>query len=203
MSTGRIIVAITGASGAPYALSLLKCLSHSFVEIYLLISTQGRQVLSLECDLDIPENPPKDYSLPGFGAAKLIFSDTHSFFTPPASGSFLNDGMVIVPCSMGTMGRIAHGISNDLISRAADVTLKESRPLILVPRETPYNLIHVRNMTLLIEAGAKIVPASPGFYNKPKTVQDMIDHVVARILQQLNLSQSLVPQWKYAEEPSE
>jgi len=107
--------------------------------------------------------------------------------------------MVIVPCSMGTAGRIANGISDDLVTRAADVCLKEHRRLILVVRETPWNLIHLRNMTQLTEAGATILPASPGFYYKPKSVEDVADFIVARIMQQLGISQEVVPQWQFTE----
>ena len=118
--------------------------------------------------------------------------DKKDYFSPPASGSFRHDGMVIVPCSMGTAARIAHGISDDLVTRAADVCLKERRKLILVPRETPWNLIHLRNMTLLAEAGATIVPAAPGFYHKPKSIDDLVDFMVGRILQQLGIEQTLI-----------
>ena len=117
------------------------------------------------------------------------------FFTSPASGSFRHDGMVIVPCSMGTAGRIANGVSNDLLTRAADVCLKEGRKLILVPREMPWSLIMLRNMTQLAEAGAAILPASPAWYNSPKTLDDLVDTVVARILQNLGVEHDLVRQW--------
>lgn len=121
--------------------------------------------------------------------------DEKDYFTPPASGSFRHDGMVICPCSMGTAGRIANGISNDLVTRSADVCLKERKPLILVPREMPWNLIHLRNMTQLAEAGAVILPASPAWYQKPKSLEDLADTVVARILQQLGVQHNLMPQW--------
>lgn len=133
-----------------------------------------------------------------FDNVKLL--DEKNYFTPPASGSFRHDGMVIVPCSMGTAGRIANGISNDLLSRSADVCLKEKRPLILVPREMPWNLIHLRNMTQLAEAGATILPASPAWYQKPQSLEDLADTVVARILQQLGVEQNVMPQWMIDDE---
>lgn len=121
--------------------------------------------------------------------------DDRDFFTPPASGSFRHDGMVIVPCSMGTAGRIANGISNDLLTRSADVCLKERRPLIVVPREMPFNVIHLRNLTQLAEAGATILPACPAWYYRPSTLEDLADTVVARILQSLGQEQDIVLEW--------
>ena len=200
MATGRLIVAVTGASGAPYSLALLQQLSLICEEVYVLFSKQGREVMSLECGISFKPDTGEPLVLPGCDMSRFRFPDTHSFFSPPASGSFLHDGMVVIPCSMGTLGRIANGISNDLITRAADVTLKERRPLILVPRETPLNLIHLRNMAQVAEAGGTILPASPGFYNKPQTIDDLVQHVVARVLQQLNYSQNLVPEWKVENE---
>ena len=117
------------------------------------------------------------------------------YFTPPASGSFRHDGMVIVPCSMGAAGRIANGVSDDLLTRSADVCLKEGRKLILVPREMPWNLIMLRNLTQLAEAGATILPASPAWYNRPQTIEDLADTVVARILQNLGIEQKIVAEW--------
>lgn len=136
-------------------------------------------------------------------AEKIECLDRANFFTPPASGSFRHDGMVIVPCSMGTIGRIANGISDDLVTRSADVCLKEKRKLILVIRETPLNLVHLRNLTQLAEAGATILPACPGFYYNPKTVEDLADTIVARILQNLDFEQKVMPQWRFQEETKE
>jgi 4-hydroxy-3-polyprenylbenzoate decarboxylase len=137
------------------------------------------------------------------GGDKFEILDRTNFFTPPASGSFRHDGMVIVPCSMGTAGRIANGISDDLVTRAADVCLKEKRKLILVIRETPLNLVHLRNLTQLAEAGATILPASPGFYYNPKSVEELVDTIVARILQNLGVDQKVMPQWRFQEETKE
>jgi flavin prenyltransferase len=197
--TGRLIVAITGASGARYALRFLECAVRHYREVYLTLSDQAMQVMSLETDRAITALTLSAESLLGFSTDVLRIVDKRDFFSSPASGSFRHDGMVIVPCSMGTAARIAQGISDDLVTRAADVCLKERRPLILVPRETPWNLIHLRNMTQLAEAGATILPAAPGFYHKPQTIDDLVDHVVGRILQQLGVDHKLVPEWQHSE----
>ena len=199
-STGRLVVAITGASGAPYAIRFLEEASRYYREIYVMLSDQALQVISLETDRAVNVRSLSAETLLGHPCPALRFLDKKDYFSPPASGSFRHDGMVIVPCSMGTAGRIANGISDDLVTRAADVCLKERRKLILVPRETPWNLIHLRNMTQLAEAGATILPAAPGFYHKPQTISDLVDHVVGRILQQLGIEQTLVPQWQFTEE---
>ena len=129
----------------------------------------------------------------------IVFLNPRDYFTPPASGSFRHDGMVIIPCSMGTAGRIAHGVSDDLLTRAADVCLKERRKLILVVRETPLNLIHLRTLTALTEAGAVVLPAAPAFYHRPRTVEELVDTVVARVLQQLGVEQQIMRQWQVEE----
>lgn len=196
----RLIVAITGASGAPYAVRFLQHAVTYYDEIYLTVSDQARQVIALETGKTLDPDKFCAEQLIGFSTPVIRVVDRKDYFSPPASGSFVHDGMVIVPCSMGTAGRIANGISDDLVTRAADVCLKERRKLILVPRETPWNLIQLRNMTQLAEAGATILPASPGFYHKPKSISDLIDHVVARILQQLGIEHTIIPQWQHAEE---
>jgi 4-hydroxy-3-polyprenylbenzoate decarboxylase len=198
--TGRLIVAITGASGAPYAVRFLQEAVHHYEEIYVALSDQAVQVIGLETGRPIDPRHPSAEALLGAPSNAIRFVNRKDYFTPPASGSFRHDGMVIVPCSMGTAARIANGISDDLVTRAADVCLKERRKLILVLRETPWNLIHLRNMTQLAEAGATILPAAPGFYHRPKTVDDLVDFLVARILQQLGIDQQLIPQWQHAEE---
>jgi 4-hydroxy-3-polyprenylbenzoate decarboxylase len=197
--TGRLIVAITGASGARYALRFLECAVRHYSEVYLTVSDQAMQIMSLETDRSVTAHTLSAESLLGFSTDVLRIVDKRNYFSPPASGSFRHDGMVIVPCSMGTAARIAQGISDDLVTRAADVCLKERRPLILVPRETPWNLIHLRNMMQLAEAGATILPAAPGFYHKPHTIDDLVDHVVGRILQQLGIDHKLIPEWQHAE----
>lgn len=198
--SGRLVVAITGASGALYALRFLEQAVSHFSEIYLALSDQAIQVIRLETGREVDSARFTSESLLGFATPVLKLVEKRDYFSPPASGSFRHAGMVIVPCSMGTAARIAHGISDDLVTRAADVCLKERRKLILVPRETPWSLVHLRNLTLLAEAGATILPASPGFYHKPQSISDLVDHLVARILQQLGIEQKLIPPWQYPEE---
>lgn len=195
MSTGKLVVAVTGASGAIYAQRFLLAAANRFDEILLTLSDQAIQVAATEIDVDIRRDAFSTKNWLGEEFENIRLLDERNFFTPPASGSFRHDGMVIVPCSMGTAGRIANGISNDLTTRAADVCLKEKRPLILVPREMPWNLIHLRNMTQLAEAGATILPASPAWYTNPKSFEDLADTVVARILQSLGVEQTLQKQW--------
>jgi flavin prenyltransferase len=194
-STGRIVVAVTGASGAIYAQRFLKNAVRHYQEIYLILSTQAVQVAQTELGISLdPKNfDTTDWLGEHFEQIKLC--DTKNYFTPPASGSFRHDGMVILPCSMGTAGRIANGISNDLVTRAADVTLKEGRKLVLVPREMPWNLIMLRNLTQLAEAGATILPACPAWYTNPTTLEELADTVVARVLQNLGVEQELQSQW--------
>jgi flavin prenyltransferase len=199
-TTGRLVVAITGASGAPYAVRFLQEAARHYTEIYVALSDQALQVISIETGRSVNAHNLSAEALIGFPCPAIRFIDRTNYFSPPASGSFQHDGMVIVPCSMGTAARIAHGISSDIVTRAADVCLKERRKLILVPRETPWNLIHLRNMTQLAEAGAIIMPAAPGFYHKPQAISDLVDFMVARILQQLGIDQKLVPQWQHPED---
>ena len=195
----RLVVAMTGASGAPYAIRFLQEAAKHYGEIYLTLSDQALQVISIETGRTVNASSLSAETLLGFPCPALRILNKKDYFSPPASGSFRHDGMVIVPCSMGTAARIANGISDDLVTRAADVCLKERRKLILVPRETPWNLIHLRNMTQLAEAGATILPAAPGFYHQPKTIDDLVDFLVGRILQQLGIDQTLVPQWQHEE----
>ena len=183
----RILVAITGASGSLYAQRLLDNLDPQEHEIHVVLSQYAPVVIAGELEGGLKLKP---------GVA------THglkSMNVPFASGSNAFDAMVVIPCSMGTLGRIAHGTSNDVLLRAADVMLKERRKLILVPRETPLNLIHVRNLELLLLAGALILPANPGFYSRPQTVEQVVDTVVARVLDHLGVSHRLAPRWQ--EEP--
>lgn len=195
MQTGKLVVAITGASGAIYAQRFLAHVADHYKDIYLMLSRQAIDVAETELSVRISLEDFQTEAWLGRPARNIHLLDEKDFFTPPASGSFRHDGMVIVPCSMGTAGRIANGISNDLVTRAADVCLKEKRPLILVPREMPWNLIHLRNMTQLAEAGATILPACPAWYDKPANLNELADTVVARILQQLGVEQSIARQW--------
>src|SRR5580658_7687424 len=179
----KILVAITGASGALYAQRLLDHLDASQHEIHVVLSNYAQAVLA--------EELPGGLRLPP-GARTHGLRSMHA---PFASGSNPPDAMVVIPCTMGTLGRIAHGFSEDVLLRAADVVLKEKKKLILVPRETPLSLVHVRNFELLLQAGATILPANPSFYHNPKTVEAVIDTVVARVLDHLGIPQDLAPKW--------
>lgn len=190
------MVSITGASGAIYAVRFLRQAAKHYAEIFLTASDQAFQVARTELGLEVSREQYSAMKLLGEECPNIRLLDERDYFTPPASGSFRHDGMVIVPCSMGTLGRIANGISNDLATRAADVCLKESRKLICVVRDTPYNLIHLRNMSQLCEAGATILPASPAWYYRPNSVEELADTVVARILQNLGIEQDLAPEWQ-------
>ena len=193
------MVGVTGASGAIYAQRFLVQAAHHYEEVYLTLSDQAIQVAVTE----LRAAPRRDRFCTtewlGEDLRNIRLLDDKDFFTPPASGSFRHDGMVIVPCSMGTAGRIANGISDDLLTRAADVCLKERRRLILVPREMPWNLIMLKNLMHLAEAGAIILPACPAWYGKPASLEELADTVVARILQNLGVEQSLVKQWRVDE----
>lgn len=193
--TGRLVVGVTGASGGIYAIRFLRQAVQHFREIYYICSEQALQVIQTELGMDITRETLSPRALLGYDWDGLKILNQRDYFSPPASGSFRHDGMVIIPCSMGTLGRIAQGISDDLMTRAADVCLKEHRPLILVVRETPFNLIHLRNMVQAAEAGAMILPANPSFYNRPETLEAAVDTVVARVLQNLGINQTLVPEW--------
>lgn len=200
MSTGRLVVAITGASGAIYAQRFLIHAAKHFDSIYLCLTEQAIQVAATELGVTLSRENFSTEAWLGKDYSNIHLLQEKNYFTPPASGSFRHDGMVILPCSMGTAGRIANGISNDLITRAADVCLKEGRKLILVPREMPWNLIHLRNMTQLTEAGATILPACPAWYTNPQSLEDLADTVVARVLQNLGVDQTIQGQWMIEEE---
>ena len=199
MTDKPITLAITGASGAPYALRLLQCLVAAKCTVYVLVSKAAQVVLATETSLKLPGSTEKMQShlTEVFNAqdGQIKVFGREQWFAPVASGSGRNGPMVVCPCSTGSLSAIACGASNNLIERAADVHLKERRKLILVPREAPYSEIHLEHMLKLTRMGAVVIPASPGFYNKPQTVADMVDFVVARILSQLGLPQSLVPAW--------
>jgi 4-hydroxy-3-polyprenylbenzoate decarboxylase len=184
----RILVAITGASGAIYAQRLLDNLDTREHEVHVVLSQYAQAVLGEE----LPEGL---HLAPGVRTHGL-----KSMQAPFASGSNPVDAMVVIPCSMGTLGRIAHGISDDVLLRTADVTLKEKRKLILVPRETPLNLVHVKNFELLMLAGAIILPANPSFYMRPATIQEAADTVVGRVLDHLGVPHKLTPRWQEEKE---
>lgn len=195
MSTGKIVVGITGASGAIYAQRFLRAASEHYSEIYVTLSEQAIQVAATELGISLNRASLTMEKWLGGPYPQVKILNEKDYFTPPASGSFRHDGMVIVPCSMGTLGRIANGISNDLVTRSADVCLKEGRKLILVPREMPWNLIMLRNATSVAEAGATILPACPAWYHNPTSLEELADSVVARILQNLGVEQKIQKQW--------
>jgi flavin prenyltransferase len=192
MSRLPVVMAITGASGAPYGLRLLQVLAEAGTPVWLVVSAHGWRLLGDEC---------------GIGSARELEAEVGKawrsveLFTDadrgarPASGSARTAGMVICPCSMATLAGVATGNSRSLIERAADVALKERRRLILVPREAPLSLVHLRNMVAVTEAGATVIPAAPGFYQRPKAIADLVDFVVQRIIDHLGVDAELVPRW--------
>jgi len=194
----HMVVAITGASGTCYGLRLIKWLLQHDVQITALISRAGGQVLSHETGLAWPDEPGARLEmLRGYFncSDQLQYYDERNFLAPVASGSAAPDAVVVVPCSMGSLARIAAGISDNLIERAADVALKEHRSLILVPRETPLNVLHLENMLRLARAGACILPAMPAFYHQPGKISDLIDFVVGKILDSLGEDHHLFQRW--------
>ncbi|ROR34790.1 flavin prenyltransferase UbiX [Inmirania thermothiophila] len=194
-----IALAWTGASGAPYGLRLLHCLLAAGEEVFLMVSPAARVVLAAEEDLALPAEGGAMAAALGarLGVATdgLRILGHQEWMAPVASGSAAPRAMVVCPCSMGTLSAIATGASNNLIERAADVMLKERRPLILVPRDTPLSAIHLENMLRVTRAGAVVLPASPGFYHRPRTVAEVVDFVVARILDHLGIGHDLIPRW--------
>ena len=195
-----ICLALTGASGMPYGLRLLECLLVAGCKVQLLYSQAAQIVAKQEMDFELPSRPSdaKIALLKQFitvNPENLSVFGREEWFAPVASGSNPPDAMVVCPCSMGTLAAIAQGLADNLIERAADVVLKEQRKLILVPRESPFSTIHLENMLRLSRAGAVILPPNPGFYQHPKTVADMVDFVVARILDQLAIPHQLMQRW--------
>jgi 4-hydroxy-3-polyprenylbenzoate decarboxylase len=187
-----VTLAITGASGAPYAIRLLQVLATNHVPTWLLISSHGWRLLTEECGVKDDRELTK--ATGGDWSSVKVFDDKDRGALP-ASGSVKSAGMVICPCSMGTVAAVAHGTSRSLIERSADVALKERRPLILVPRETPLSLVHLRNLTLATEGGALVLPAAPGFYHRPGKVSDLVDFIVQRIVDHLGLDIQVAPRW--------
>lgn len=188
----RIVVGITGASGAPYAVRTLQLLAEADIDIHLAVSTLGRRLLFEELGL---KRLDPDELTAGRGERLTIHND-NDLGAAIASGSFLHDGMIIVPCSSNTMGAIAAGITQSLVQRAAMVTLKERRKLVLAHRETPVSHIDLKNMLTLSEAGAVIVPLSPGFYMQPRTVDDLVDFMAGRLLDHVGAAHDLDTRWK-------
>ncbi len=194
-----ITVALTGASGAAYGLRLIECLIASDIRVYLLISQAAQIVLKMELGIEVPSQPSEAerFFNARFNAqpGQLRVFGRQQWMAPVASGSNPAEAMVICPCTTGTLGRIAAGLSSTLIERAADVALKERRALILVVRETPFSTIHLENMLRLAQAGAVIMPANPGFYGNPTGIDDLVDFMVARILDHLKIPHSLTQRW--------
>ncbi|MCA9079713.1 MAG: UbiX family flavin prenyltransferase [Planctomycetaceae bacterium] len=201
----NFVLAMTGASGAPYALRLLQVLVDAGHDVQLLLSHAATRVLSAEVGLEVDLAQPDLDALLKFQRRPLAeaaqcpgqvrYHSLLDFNAPVASGSAPSSGMIVCPCSMGTLASIAQGISSNLIHRAADVHLKERRKLIVVPRETPLSAIHLENMQRLTTAGGVVLPAMPGFYHQPTTLDDLVDFIVGRICDQLGLSISLTPRW--------
>jgi len=184
----KLVVAITGASGVIYAKRLLEVLKDANIRVSLIISTTGEKVIQKE--LHVSKREIENLASENFGA--------YNIEAPPASGSVLHDGMIIIPCTMATLAAIASGFSFNLITRAADVMLKEARPLVLVPRETPLSQVHLENMLRLKKMGVHIVPAMPAFYNAPQKMDDLIDFIVGRVLDILKIKHSIYK--RYLEE---
>ncbi|HXE57752.1 MAG TPA: flavin prenyltransferase UbiX [Gemmatimonadales bacterium] len=194
MTRDPVVVAITGASGAPYGVRLLEVLASSRVPTWLVVSRHGWRLLREECG--IADRAALERAvLKAEGAAITFFPDDDRGALP-ASGSRRTAGMVICPCSMGTVAAIAAGTSRSLVERAADVTLKERRRLILVPRETPLSLVHLRNLVAVAEAGATVLPAAPGFYHRPERIGELVDFVVQRVLDHLGLEIEIARRWE-------
>lgn len=188
----KIILGLTGASGSAYFLRIGELLSQQELELYLIASHHGEQVLEYETGTSIKELAQawdKNF-------ANVTLEDNENLFSAAASGSSRFDAMAIVPCSMSTLAMLAHGITETLLTRAADVMLKEHHKLVLVPRETPLTAVHLKNMTELAQLGATILPAMPGFYNKPQTLQEVIDFVAGKTLDSLGIENSCYPRWK-------
>jgi 4-hydroxy-3-polyprenylbenzoate decarboxylase len=194
MSTD-VALGITGASGAPYAVELLRTLNRAGRVVHLSISPSGAEVLREEVGIEVSLKRFDPGVFGDLDASRVVYHHHDDFHAGIASGSFPTAGMVVVPCSMSTLGSIAHGVTTNLITRAADVHLKERRKLVLVPRETPLSLIHLENMAAVTRAGAVVLPAMPGWYHRPKGLDDLVRFVVSRICDQLGVPNALVARW--------
>lgn len=185
----RLVVAVTGASGSIYAARFLTAACEHFDRIFLTVTENAKSVIKTELGEDVG-------AALGLGNPKIEVFEPYEMDAPPSSGSVKTEGMVVIPCSMGAVGRIASGVSSDLTARAADVCMKERRRLVLVVRESPFNLVHLRNMTALAEAGATILPAAPAFYNRPQSIGDLVDFMVDRVLMQFDVQERLTSEWE-------
>ena len=189
-----IVMAVTGASGAPYAVRLVEALAAARQPVQLIVSDHGLRLLRTETEIASVDALREHVGAAAWDEHVMVFDDNDRG-AAPASGSARNRGMVICPCSMGTISAISQGTSRSLVERAADVALKERRTLVLVPRETPYSTIHLENMLRLTRAGAVVLPASPGFYHRPAEIAELVDFVVARVLDHLGVAHSLGRRW--------
>jgi 4-hydroxy-3-polyprenylbenzoate decarboxylase len=189
-----VIVAMSGASGSVYALRLVSVLTDAALRVHLTLTDGASRVLAVETPHRTDSRRPKPEDL-GLDRDKVRVYSIDNVAAPFASGTFLHRGMVVVPCSMGTVGRLAHGVSTNLLERAADVCLKERRRLILVPRETPLHTLHLENLLSLARAGATVLPAMPGFYRKPESIDDLVDSVVGKILDHLGIEHGIATRW--------
>lgn len=198
----EVVLAITGASGAPYALELLRTLNRAGRVVHLTISPSGAQVLREETGIVVDPRQVDPASLGAPDPSLVVYHRPDDFTAGIASGSFPTAGMVVVPCSMSTLGSIAHGVTTNLITRAADVHLKERRKLVLVPRETPLGLIHLENMATVTRAGAVVLPAMPGWYHRPRELADLVRFIVSRICDQLGVANDLIPRWGIDDAPA-
>lgn len=194
MSDPRYVVAVTGASGIQYARRLLQVLAQQELETHVVFSNAALDVWRAELDLPLKDARPDLEALCGAGGNFRLYRNDQ-LAAPISSGSFRHEGMAVCPCTMSSLGRIATGTGENLIARAAEVTLKERRRLILVPRETPLSLVSLRNLVAASEAGATIVDANPAFYTRPQSVQEMVDFVVARVLDHLGVEHELSKRW--------
>ncbi|HEX5135808.1 MAG TPA: UbiX family flavin prenyltransferase [Planctomycetota bacterium] len=192
----ELAVALTGASGAAYGLALVRALAAAGRRVHVVVSHGGARVLREECDVSLNPKAPDARILAPEAPDRIVAQSFEDYGASIASGSYPLGALAVCPCSMGTLGRIAAGTAENLVARAADVCLKERRPLVLVPREAPFSAIHLENMLRLARAGATILPASPGFYHRPRTVDDLVRFVVARVMEQMGVAQDLVPPWK-------
>jgi len=195
MST-ELAVALTGASGGAYGLALVRALAAAGRRVHVVVSPGAARVLREECDVSLNPKAPDARILAPETPDRLVPHSFEDYGASIASGSYPLGAMAVCPCSMGTLGRIAAGTAENLVARAADVCLKERRPLVLVPREAPFSTIHLENMLRLARAGATILPASPGFYHRPRTVDDVVRFLVARVMEHMGVAQDLVPPWK-------
>jgi 4-hydroxy-3-polyprenylbenzoate decarboxylase len=197
----KITLAITGASGSAYALRLVECLVATNYQVYLLCSSAGRVVLDTELNVKLPASPDaaSDFLIKKFQAKaeQIKVFGKEQWFSPVASGSAAPKQMVVCPCSTGTLAAISQGMSDNLIERAADVVIKERGQLILMVRETPFSTIHLTNMLSLSQQGVTIMPAAPGFYHQPESINDLVDFMVGRVLDHLGIEQKIMPRWGY------